>query len=328
LEQYIFEECLSHYKNNFSLGESWKSLARRMNYQSGEALRCSFKRERQRQNIPGKGQLGDGEVKDVKDINQQKVIGKSPKILVFDIETSPMLAFIFNRFGQDIPYDHIAQDWHLICWSAKWLFDSEVMSNVLTPNEARNHDDKRIVKSMWNLIDEADVILAHNGKKFDAKKLSARFIKHGLNPPSPYQIIDTLLIARSGFGFTSNKLDDLCDYFELPIKSDTNFDLWRRCFYGDKQALEDMSRYCNNDSVILEELYLKLRPWIKNGVNWNLWNEDNVSVCPNCGGDIKFHGDYYTSMGRFDAWRCLDCGAVGRSKYNNLSKEKNKTIVR
>jgi len=322
LEDKIFNECLLHYKNNFTDGNTWESLASKMNFQSGEVLRCSFKRERQKRNIPTKGETRR------ENINLDIKTNNNCKILLFDLEISPMLAMVFNRFDQNIPYDHIVQDWHLICWSAKWLFDSEVMSDVLTPSEARNHDDKRIVKSMWNLIDGADVILAHNGKKFDAKKLNARFIKHGLNPPSPYQIIDTLLIARSGFGFTSNKLDDLCEYFGLPQKTDTNFDLWKRAFYGDKQALEDMSKYCNNDSLILEELYLKLRPWIKSGVNLNLWNEDNVSICPNCAGNIQFRGNYYTSSGRYDSWKCLDCGAVGRSKYNNLSKEKNKTIVR
>jgi len=44
-----------------------------------------------------------------------------------------------------------------------------------------------------------------------------------------------------------------------------------------------MEIYNRNDVSILEDLYLKLRPYIRNHPNLNLWNEEKISICPNCG---------------------------------------------
>lgn len=319
MDQKTFEVCLEHYQSNFNKGENWKTLASKFGFRDGEYLRSEFKNERRRRNIPGKNDIN---------FSLSKINNKLPKILLFDIETSPLLAMVFNRFDQNIPYDHIIQDWHILCWSAKFLFEPDVFSDVLSVQEAKKHDDERITKSMWKLIDEAEIIVAHNGNRFDIKRLNSRFIKHGMTQPSFYQKIDTLLVARNSFGFTSNKLDDLCEFFGLSRKTETNFDLWKKCFYGDRESLLKMSSYCNNDVLILEELYLKLRGWIKGHPNLNLYSENNVSVCPNCGGNIKFGGNYYTPMGRYDSWKCLNCGAIGRSKKSNLDKEKSKLIVR
>lgn len=318
MEDRIFEKCLEKWKNSDSHTPFWGGLAKELNYSSGEYLRSEFKNERKRRGIH-KGNITQ--------VNFD-ITRKSPRILLFDTENSAILGFVWGLYDQNLSYDRVVQDWHSLCWSAKWLFDSEVIFDVLTPKEAKNHDDKRITESMWNLVNQADILVAHNALGFDIKKLNTRFIKHGLNPPKPYQVVDTLQVARNNFALTSNKLDDLCEFFGFPRKIKTDFELWKRCFYGDAEALTEMSNYNKNDSIILEEVYLKLRPWIKNHPNYNLWSVDNVSVCPNCGGEIEFGKDYYTPLNRYDGWRCKDCGAVGRSKKNNLDKEKSKLIVR
>ena len=113
----------------------------------------------------------------------------------------------------------------MLSWSAKWLDSNETFSAVLTPEEALHEDDTRIVKDLWILLDEADVVIAHNGKKFDVPKCNARFIVAGLAPPSFYKQIDTLDIAKKQFGFSSNKLDALAGYFGFKTKLDTSFEL-------------------------------------------------------------------------------------------------------
>ena len=313
----IFQDCLPYYQSSDGHTKFWPDLAKKWGYRNSEKLRDEFKQERRRRNIPSRNEQP-----------KKQIRTNNCKILLLDLESSLILGFVWGLYDQNLNYNNIVQDWHLLCWSAKWLFDSEVMTDVLTVKEAKNHDDKRICESIWKLMNEADVIISHNGNQFDLKKFNSRFIKNGLNPPRNYQSIDTLMVARNGFGFTSNKLDDLCEFFGLPKKTETNYDLWKRCFYGDAKALEDMVLYNKNDVSILEELYLKLRGWIKGHPNMNLWNEESASVCPNCSGEIEFDGDYYTPLNRYDAWRCKECGAVGRSKKNNLDKEKSKLIVR
>src|SRR5690554_3159719 len=90
-----------------------------------------------------------------------------PKILIFDIETAPMKAFVWRRWKQNIYLDQTISEWFMISWAAKWLYDPHVMSGILTPEEIKKEDDTRIVRSIWQLIDEADIIIGHNCKKFD-----------------------------------------------------------------------------------------------------------------------------------------------------------------
>lgn len=318
MDQELFEECLKHYLNRFTLGESWISLANTYNYPNGEVLRQSFKRERKRRNVPSRGQPAPAKVK------------TACKILLYDLEVSPTLALVWDIWNQNISPDAILQDWHIISWSAKWLFDSEVISEVLTEKEAKEHDDKRIVKDLWSLLNEADVVAGHNSLGYDNKKINTRFLFHNLPPVLNFQSIDTLAEARRTFSFTSNRLDYINKYLGMQGKIDTDFDLWKRAWYGEEAALKEMQKYNENDVQRLEELFLRLRPYIKGVANLNLWSEENVSICPSCGSqhlnwNVK---PYYTYTGRYQAFRCENCGAVGRSRTMDIDKEKRSTVVR
>ena len=151
--------------------------------------------------------------------------------------------------------------------------EKEVYSNVLTPQEILNEDDGRIVKNLWKLLDEADIVIAHNGKKFDIPKINARFILNECPPPSFYKQIDTKEVAAKQFGFSSNKLDALAGYFGFKVKLDTDFSLWERCMRGDDEALQYMEIYNRHDVELLEEVYIRLRPWIKAHPNVALYVE-------------------------------------------------------
>lgn len=252
---------------------------------------------------------------------QDEAHNREAKVLVFDIETAPMTVFVWGLYKQRIAHTNIISDWFLLSWSAKWLFHPETMSDVLTPKEAKAKDDKRIAKSIYSLIDEADIVIAHNGKKFDMRKLNARFISHGWDPPSPYQVIDTLQHSRSNFAFSSHKQDYLTKFLDLPNKLDTDFDLWVRCFSGEAKALEEMVEYNRHDVGGLEELYLTLRPWMKAHPNMALYVESDKRACANCGSSnltLMHRKYYYTPMGKYRVHRC-GCGAIVRERLSGLS---------
>jgi len=160
------------------------------------------------------------------------------KVLLFDIETLPILSYHWGMYQVNISHNHIVKDWCMLSWAGKWLFDNEIKGDILTPKEAKIRRDKRISQSLWDLFDEADVLIAHNLKKFDRKKANARFILNGLEPPSPYEMIDTLLVARKEFGFTSNRLNFLGQILVRDEKIDTDFNLWRDCDNGVKESLD------------------------------------------------------------------------------------------
>ncbi|MBT6047939.1 MAG: hypothetical protein HOG49_14110, partial [Candidatus Scalindua sp.] len=204
----------------------------------------------------------------------QDTIGNTGmKVLLFDIETTPMEVFVWqlnSKSNNYISHGNIIEDWNILSWSAKWLYDSKVMSDIQTPREAKNRNDKRISQSIWNILDEADIIIAHNGDRFDIKKLNTRFFMNGLNPPSPYQSIDTLRVAKRSFAFSSNRLDYLGQIMTNKGKLETNFQLWKDCLKGDKSQLDRMLAYNEEDVRLLEEVYVQLRPWVKSHPNMGL----------------------------------------------------------
>ena len=250
------------------------------------------------------------------------------KILLLDIETTPIKAWVWSRWKQNIYLDQTISEWFMLSWSAKWLFDTEIMSEVLTKKEVLREDDKRICSSIWKLIDEADIVIAHNGMAFDEKKLNARFLVNGLPPVSPYQVVDTKLVAAKQFGFSSNKLDALASYFGIPVKLDTDFELWARCMAGDVKSLKYMEEYNRHDVAILEEVYVKMRPWIRSHPNLGLYIDDNEPVCSVCGSPhIHLKGHYTTSVGVYPTYVCDDCGAFSRSRKSIVTKEKRDSLL-
>ena len=253
--------------------------------------------------------------------------GELPKILVFDIETAPIEAYVWGLWDQNIAINQIKHDWFVLSWSAKWLFDPEVKHCRLTSKEALKKDDKRITKELWKLFDEADIIIAHNLDKFDKPRMNTRFLKHGLLFPSPYQTVDTLKVAKREFKVSSNKLNYLCQFLGLNVKMETGgFELWEKCLKGNEEALEKMDVYCRQDVLILEELYLKLRPYIRSHPNVGLYLDSSVPVCPNCGSDkLKWGLKYTTPANQYQTARCK-CGAFVRAKTSTINKDSKKVL--
>lgn len=254
-----------------------------------------------------------------------------PKILIFDIETAPMLGYVWSLWENNISLEQLYKDWHILSWSAKWLDDPPNKIMYEDQRNAKNvENDKKILKKIWKLLDESDIVIVQNGKAFDHKKLNARFILHGMQPPSSYKIVDTLLIAKKHFAFTSNKLaymsDKLCvKYKKLKPTKFPGFSMWLECLAGNLKAWKEMEIYNKHDVLALEELYYKLVPW-DNSINYNLYS-DTLDLMCSCGSHNFVRNGYsYTNSGKFHRYKCKDCGAETRSKQNLLSKEKRSTL--
>lgn len=235
-----------------------------------------------------------------------------PKVLLFDLETAPMVSYHWRRFKENIGLEQTISESFIICYSAKWLYSAEMMGDCCTPEEMLEHDDKRVCESLWKLIDAADIVIAHNGNCADIPWMNSRFIINGMNPPSSYISIDTLTIAKKKFGFSSNKLDALAGYFGIDHKLDTNFQLWRDCMEGNQQALDYMYEYNHKDVEILEDVYVQLRPWAGTLIP-NMGRITDYDTCTACGcGDYEIlEGKYYvTPCHKYQLYRCKSCGAV------------------
>jgi len=254
----------------------------------------------------------------------------SAKILLLDIENAPCTAYTWGLFNQNIGINQIVEDQYLLSWAAKWLDEDEVMWDAL-PEHKRNYkrnkkDDKAIAKSMHKLMQEADVIVGHNGDRFDLPKLNAAFLKHGLDPIPPYKTVDTLKAARHYFKFTSNRLDFLGTFLGVGNKIEhEGFPLWTKCMEGDMDAWERMVDYNKQDVLLLERVYIKLRPYIRNHPNLATFNDKETLCCPNCESeDVNKRGFYRTNVSKFQRYKCNDC----RTNFRGSKNLRKTTVVR
>ena len=244
---------------------------------------------------------------------------RSARILLLDIETSLMKFYSFSPKTEYISHHLMIQDWSVLCWAAKWLFEPEIMGQVVTPEESMNRQDKRILGELWELIDEADIIVTQNGIEFDLKKLNSRFLMADFKRPSRYMNVDTLQVSRSEFGWSYNRLDALGQKFGIGKKSDMEIEDWIRCSEGSQEHLTKMIDYCKRDvAPLLEDVYLRMLPWIRNHPNLGLYTTHDRDVCPNCESENLEWGEKYpTPQGLWLGFRCGDCGAIGRGKGKN-----------
>lgn len=233
-----------------------------------------------------------------------------PRVLLFDIETSPNIAYIWGKYEQDALGDFVKER-QIISVAWKWLGQKEVhaLSLPMYPEYKKDRDNnERLVLAIHALFSEADVLIGHNVREFDIRFANAEFLAHGLKPPPPYKSVDTLLIARSKFRFNSNKLGDLGKRLGLGEKVTTGgFGLWAGCLRGDRKSWDKMVEYNKQDVVLLEKVYLKLRPWATTHPNMN--EIDQSLRCPSCRSvSVQRRGWSTSSAGRVPRMQCTDCG--------------------
>lgn len=234
---------------------------------------------------------------------------KGPKTLLFDLETSPIEALTWGVYDQNIAINQLKKDFTILSFSAKWK-DKDKIYYEDSRHQRDVRNDKPLLKELWKLLDEADIIVAHNGDKFDMKRLKARMIKHNLKPFRRCKQIDTLKIARREFGFTYNKLEYLAIFLDVPVRKLTKreyqgFDLWTACLDGDKKAWAEMERYNKRDVEVLEPVYDKLMPWA--GLDLSVYNEGKM-LCT-CGSvDFVKNGLGAKNKVLYQRFSCSRCG--------------------
>jgi len=239
------------------------------------------------------------------------------KVLYFDIETAPNLSYIWGQWEQNaIAHVH---EWYMLCFSYKWEHQKSTHVVALPDfeklygNDPEN--DNRVVHALWELLDEADLVIGHNSDRFDIRKANARFVYHNFGPPSPYKTVDTLKMARRHFQFNSNKLGDLGQHLKLGKKEATGgFETWTGCMNGNPKSWTIMKKYAKQDVDLLVDVYERLRPWNPSHPNRNIL-DSTTHACPTCGGNhLMKRGIRRTQVMQYQQYQCLDCLAYCRAR--------------
>lgn len=230
------------------------------------------------------------------------------KIVFLDIETAPSLGYVWGKWKQNVI--DFEKNWYILSFAYKWLGENEVHTFGLIDYPSYKidkEDDRSLVADLWKILDEADIVIAHNGDDFDLPKTNTRFITHGMKPPSPYRTVDTLKIARRVFKFDSNKLDELGRYLGVGRKlPHTGFHLWHGCMTGVPESWKLMKEYNGQDVILLEQVYFLMRPWAVNHPQVN--QEGATKNCPKCGSNrVHSRGWSYTALRKKQRYQCQEC---------------------
>lgn len=253
-------------------------------------------------------------------------IPKGPRILIYDIETAPILAHVWKLWDNNVGLNQIDSDWYIMSVCAKWLGEDEVFywdQKDVFPME----DDTYLLSKLWTLLNEADIVIGQNVRRFDTKKVNARFVLNGFPKPSTYRQIDTMIQAKDQFGFTSNKLeymtDKLCpEHKKSKHKKFPGHELWAECLKGNPEAWEEMKSYNIDDVQGTEALYNVLSSWDSKLPNFDVYVDDVLDMS-----EWVEDGFVFTQFAKYKRYRNINTGVQRRSRVNELSKEKRQQLL-
>jgi len=257
-----------------------------------------------------------------------------PRILVIDIETAPLELYGWKLFDENFSLDQIKKDWTILSYAAKWLGEKRIIYDD-TGGRGRHmvRHDRKLMKGIRDLLNEADIVVAQNGKAFDVRKINARLIAHGFGPPSPYRVVDTMMLARKYFAFTSQKLAYTSATLRNEKRKDEHpeypgFKLWAAVLQDDPKAWAVMKRYNKEDILATEEIYLKMRAWDNQHPNLGTFSAAEKHICPHCGSDHVIGRNGWREVkqqGVYKRYQCKDCGGWSRGKIMLNPIEKRRT---
>lgn len=228
------------------------------------------------------------------------------KILYIDIETMPNLGMVWSLWQQNVSLSQLQEPDDILCFAAFW--DDAPNKAIFRSVWEDGHE--AMVRSAWELLDQADVVVHYNGRKFDIPWIQRLFVELGLSPPSPFRQVDLYRVVSSQFRFPSNKLEFVAQRLLGTTKVATGgFGLWVAVMNGDVKMQEKMKKYCIVDTKLLIPLFHKLLPWIARIPNAAVYMDSMEIACVACGGG-NFHkeGLSRTTTRIYQRYQCDDCG--------------------
>lgn len=282
----------------------------------------------------------------VKEVGNPKPVDKNllrtpAKVGFVDIECTYNYGGHFQNYGQNIHLDQKLRDSHLLSYAYAWNNDKPV-GEVLKADVIQQDFIRSIVErdpftkidydltlKLWYFLDNADVVVAQNGKAFDIKKINGYFLKYDLPLPSPYKVYDTLSVAKKMFNISFKSLKFLAKYLGVTQKLDNSgAELWMDCSTGySDEALQTMLEYNIGDIITLREVYLKMIKYGNDNVNMALYEACTEASCPTCGStDVKpLNKTTNTQKRVYEVYRCGHCSSLMRD--NIAVNETNKFSV-
>lgn len=245
------------------------------------------------------------------------MLKNKPKIIAFDFETSPAKGYFFGSIWETNIIEIIEYE-QILC--VAWMEHGSSKVHVKGQDDFKGYkkgklDDKELVMFFKDIIENADIVSAHNGDRFDLTVFNTRLLAHGLKPIPPTKSLDTKKIAKNKFHLPSNKLDDIADFLKIGRKLSTHKSLWMGCEKGIAKDWQYMKKYCGLDVKLQDEVLKHILPFVKQANNYNMLTGAMFN-CPNvtCGSsNLEKRGFSANSSTVNQRYQCKDCGTWSSS---------------
>lgn len=252
-----------------------------------------------------------------------------PKVLFYDIETSPLQAWIWQCGTQYVGHKNLVKqhsNWGIICITYCWN-DGKPAKCIDWGYSEQNTGS--VVERFDEIIKQADFTIGKNSDKFDTKMINAARMFAGLpGLPQWTKYTDDLeRQMRRYFRLPSQSLDYISSQLGLGGKIKMEMQDWidivEKNSNGEK-SLAKMIRYGKKDVVDTRTLWNKLSEHFDSKWNQSAFQQSETPSCKHmdCGSSkIKKNGTRMAGKIRYQEFLCTDCGRyAGRSSISNITQ--------
>ena len=248
------------------------------------------------------------------------------RILKIDIEAAPAKAYIWDLKTRYVPLQHVAEDGYVLCFAFQWMDEDDIYLSTRW-----DHGEEGMIQQAWELLDEADAVIHYNGNNYDVPRLNTEFLRYRMGPPSPAHHIDLYRTVQQNFRVLSRSMNHMLHILDMESKIEhKGMELWTNCMAGVKEDQKLMEEYNVQDVNVLGDLYMELRPWIKQHPNTALWMPTgSKKLCPICGSsNLKTKSYKRTKVLTYRQYHCQDCGSYPRERYaDDTGKARRKDVL-
>ena len=204
------------------------------------------------------------------------LLGEMPKILVFDIETTLLRAYIWDCGEQVIKHGQLVEGYdqfNIICICYSWLHEKKIYT---LSYDLVTQDPSAMIKEFDKVVAQADIIVGKNSRKFDIKMINTVRMARGLKPFPNWAVNNSDLESqfRKHFRLPSQSLDYVAKMLRVGLKGKMELYDWIAIqnYNIDPveglKAFKKMLKYCRNDVMITKEGLIKSFPYIISDINF------------------------------------------------------------
>ncbi len=130
--------------------------------------------------------------------------------------------------------------------------------------EGRRADDLELCRDITNELARHAVVITHYGTGFDLRYIRAKLMHHALPALPPMFAVDTYYIAKANMMVGSRRLDAICKYLRLGLKSVVEGATWvEAALNGSKEAMDEVVAHNIQDCILLEKLAMIMFPYMR-----------------------------------------------------------------